>query len=168
MITAATVYPSSVADAMAQWPTGIAVVTTADQDGWWYGCTADSFSAVSVRPPMVSVTLERAHRCRPVFAAADSFAVHVLRSGQEELARRFAGQEGDDFEDLAVERGYDDVPLLCDVAVRMECRTTTVVPAGDHVMLLAEVCRVRTGPGDPLVYVQKHFRRLSRLDRLAA
>jgi flavin reductase ActVB len=162
-----TVYPGSVRDAMEHWPTGVAVVTTADQDGWWWGCTADSFAAVSMRPPLISVCLYREHGCRPVFAAADSFAVHVLREGQEDLANRFACRDAD-FTDLAVERGYDDVPLLSDVAVRLECRTTSVVPAGDHVMLLAEVVRVRTGPGDPLVYLQRHFRHLSRYDRFAA
>ncbi len=168
MITTATVYPSSVRDAMAQWPTGIAVVTTADQDGWWWGCTADSFAAVSTRPPLVSVCVDRTHRCRPAFASADVFAVNVLRSGQEDLAEHFAGRDADIFDGIAVEHGIDDVPLLSDVSVRMECRTTTVVPAGDHVMLLAEVVRVRTGPGEPLVYVRRKIRRLSRFDQLAA
>ncbi|HEV2781944.1 MAG TPA: flavin reductase family protein [Actinophytocola sp.] len=162
-----TVYPASVSDAMAQWPTGIAVVTTADQDGWWWGCTADSFSAVSVRPPLVSVCLAREHRCRPAFTAADAFAVHVLRTGQEDVARRFGCRDAGDFDGLAVERGLDDVPLLGDVAVRMECRTSNVVPAGDHVMLIAEVVRVRTGHADPLVYLRRTFRQLSRRDHLA-
>jgi flavin reductase ActVB len=164
----ATVYPVSVRDAMAQWPTGIAVVTTADQDGWWWGCTADSFASVSTRPPLISVCVDRAHRCWPAFAAADVFAVNVLRSGQEDLAKHFAGRDADDFEDVAVEQGIDDVPLLCDVSMRMECRTTNIVPAGDHMMLLAEVVRVRSGPGEPLVYLRRRIRRLSRFDQLAA
>jgi flavin reductase ActVB len=195
MITTATVYPSSVRDAMAQWPTGIAVVTTSDQDGWCWGCIADSFAAVSIRPPLISVCIDREHRCRSVFTAADMFAVNVLRSGQEDLARRFGGPDAEDrdsghsghnwhnrdsrdsrdstdsmdnFDGIEVEHGFDDVPLLCDVSVRMECRTTNVVPAGDHVMLLAEVVRVRTGPGEPLVYLRRNFRRLSRHDQLAA
>jgi flavin reductase ActVB len=50
----------------------------------------------------------------------------------------------------------------------MECRTTDVVPAGDHVMLLAEVVRVRSGPGEPLVYLRRKIRQLSRWDGLAA
>jgi flavin reductase ActVB len=166
MIPEATVYPGSVRDAMAQWPTGIAVVTTADQDGWWWGCTADSFGPVSTRPPLISVCVDRQHRCRPAFTAADVFAVNVLRAGQEDLAMHFAGKDACDFTDIAVEPGIDDVPLLCDVAVRMECRTTNVVAAGDHVMLLAEVVRVRTGPAEPLVYLRRHFRRLYRPDRL--
>lgn len=161
-------YPSSVRDAMARWPTGVAVLTTADRDGWWWGCTADSFGQVSLRPPLISVCLDRDSRCRPVFAAADAFAVHVLRSGQEELAGRFLCRDADDFDGVAVEIGLEEVPLLCDVSVRLECRTANVVPAGDHVMLFGEVVRVRTGPGEPLVYLRSNFRRLSRFDHLAA
>jgi flavin reductase ActVB len=167
MSQVATVYPSSVREAMAQWPTGVAVVTTADREGWWWGCTADSFSPVSLRPPLISVCLDRQARCRPVLASSDAFAVHVLGCGQEDLARRFTC-DPDNFDGLGVERGVEDVPLLCDVTVRMECRTSTVVPAGDHVMLLGEVVRLRTRPGDPLVYLRRHFRRLSRFDTMAA
>lgn len=161
MISAATVYPCSVRDAMRNWPTGMAVVTTADRDGWWWGFTASSVSSVSSRPPLVSVSLDRDARCRSAFTAADAFAVHVLRTGQEDLAERF-GARGDDFQDVAVECGLEDVPLLCDVAVRLECRPVDVVPAGDHVLLLGEVVRARTGPGEPLVYLGEGFRKLAR------
>ena len=168
MIRTATVFPNSVRDAMSRWPTGIAVITTADHEGWLWGCTADSFGAVSTRPPLISVCLARENRCRPAFAAADVFAVNVLSDGQEELARQFACEEADGFDGVAIEHGIEDVPLLCDVSVRMECRTTAVVPAGDHVMLLGEVLRVRTGPGEPLVYLHRHFRRLHRVAPLPA
>lgn len=162
MITTATVYPCSIRDAMTHWPTGMAVATTADRDGWWWGRTVSSFSWVSERPPLVSVCLERDARCRPVFAAADAFAVNVLRTGQEALAEQFAADDANNFAGLQVECGFDDVPLLHDVAMRLECRVADAVPAGDHVILLGEVVRVRTGPGEPLVYLGHGFRKLSR------
>ena len=167
MIRTATVYPCSARDAMAHWPTGMAVVTTADRDGWWWGFTASSVSQVSQRPPLVSVPLRRDARCRPVFAAADAYAVHVLRTGQEDIADRFAQGTADDFADLAVDCGYEDVPLLADVAVRLECRPVNAVSAGDHVLLLGEVVRARTGPHDPLVYLDQGFRTLNRRDLAA-
>ncbi|MGH3757832.1 flavin reductase family protein [Actinophytocola sp.] len=167
MITTATVYPCSVRHAMAHWPTGMAVVTTADRDGWWWGFTASSVSQVSERPPLVSVCLDRDARCRPVFTSADAYAVHVLRAGQEELAERFADDAANDFDGIAVDCGYEDVPLLSDVAMRLECRPVDAMPAGDHVLLLGEVVRARTGPHDPLVYLDQGFRRLARRDRVA-
>jgi flavin reductase ActVB len=162
MINAATVYPCSARDAMAHWPTGIAVITTADRDGWWWGFTASSVSRVSTRPPMLSVCIDRDARCRPVFAAADAYAVHVLRAGQEDLAARFSHGAANDFDGVAVTCGYEDVPLLDDVAVRLECRPVQSMPAGDHVILLGEVVRARTGPYEPLVHVGQGFRRLAR------
>ena len=162
MITSATVYPVSVRDAMRNWPTGMAVVTTADRDGWWWGCTANSVASVSTRPPMISVCLDRDARCRPAFAAADAFAVHVLRVGQESLAERFANGTCSDFDGVPIECGFEDVPLLCDVAVRLECRPVNVLPAGDNVLLIGEVVRARTGPHEPLVHVGASFRTLAR------
>lgn len=167
MITTATVYPCSVRDAMAHWPTGMAVITTADRDGWWWGFAASAVSRVSERPPLISVCLDRDARCRSVFASADAYAVHVLRAGQEELAERFAHDAANDFDGVAVECGFEDVPLLADVAVRLECRPVNALPAGDHVLLLGEVVRARTGPHDPLVYLDQGFRRLARPDRVA-
>ncbi len=167
MITTATVYPCSVRDAMAHWPTGMAVITTADRDGWWWGFTASSVSQVSDRPPLLSVGLDRDAHCRAVFTSADAYAVHVLRTGQEALAERFTRGAANDFDGVAVDCGYEGVPLLGDVAVRLECRPVDAVPAGDHVLLLGEVVRARTGPHDPLVYLDQGFRRLARPDRAA-
>ncbi|HWM07352.1 MAG TPA: flavin reductase family protein [Actinophytocola sp.] len=162
MITPATVYPCSVSEAMTHWPTGMAVVTTADRDGWWWGFTVNSVSQVSDRPPMISVGVDRDAPSRPVLTSADAFAVHVLRSGQEDLAERFADGAADDFDGLRIECGFEDVPLLTDVAVRLECEPVNAVPAGDHVLLLGEVVRARTGPHDPLVFLDNDFRRLAR------
>jgi flavin reductase (DIM6/NTAB) family NADH-FMN oxidoreductase RutF len=167
MITTNTVYPCSAHDAMTHWPTGMAVITTADREGWWWGFTASSVSQVSDRPPMIAVGIDRDARCRPVFTAADAFAVHVLRTGQEDLAERFAHGASNDFDGVAAECGYEDVPLLTDVAMRLECRPVRAVPAGDHVLLLGEVVRARTGPHEPLVYLDQGFRRLARPDRAA-
>lgn len=161
MITSAAVYPCSTRDAMTNWPTGVAVVTTADRDGWWWGFTASAVASVSSRPPMLSVSLARDAVHRPVFTAADAFAVHVLRDGQEALAERFT-ERGNDFDDVAVECGFEDVPLLSDVAVRLECRQAGIVRAGENLLLLGEVVRARTGPGEPLVHVGQSYRRLAR------
>lgn len=160
------VYPCSVSEAMANWPTGMAVITTADQDGWWWGFTASSVSQVSARPPLISVCIDRDAHCRPVFTAADAYAVHVLRAGQEDLAEHFVDDAATDFDGLFACCGFEGVPLLDDVAVRLECQPVQSVPAGDHVILLGEVVRARTGPHDPLVHLGQDFRRLARKDPL--
>jgi flavin reductase (DIM6/NTAB) family NADH-FMN oxidoreductase RutF len=152
----ATVHPISARAAMRDWPTGVAVLTTADREGWWWGCPVKSVTSVSTRPPMVAVSIPRNAAGRDTFTAADAFAIHVLRAGQEPLAEHF-GSDPTNFDavqtehGMEVECGLDAIPLLRDVATRLECRQVNTVKTGTNVLLLAEVISARTGPGDPLI-----------------
>lgn len=167
MITTATVYPISAREAMRNWPTGVAVVTTADREGWWWGCTVSSVASVSTRPPIVAMSIPRDTDGRQTFTSADALAIHVLRAGQEAVAEHFE-RSPTDFDELQthhgmrVECGFESVPLLCDVATRLECRLVNTLATGTNVLLLAEVIRARTGPGEPLVHVGEHYRTLAR------
>jgi flavin reductase ActVB len=164
----ATVHPISARAAMRNWPTGVAVLTTADREGWWWGCTVNSVTSVSTRPPMVAVSIPRDAAGRDTFTSADAFAIHVLRAGQEALAAHFES-DPTNFDavqtehGIAVECGLESIPLLRDVATRMECRLVNTVTAGTNVLLLAEVLRARTGPGEPLIHLGEHYRTLARL-----
>lgn len=161
MTTTAAVYPISARRAMDRWPTGVAVLTTADREGWWWGCTVSSVASVSTKPPLVAVSIPRDSESRQAFTASDAFAVHVLRTGQEALAEHFTATPTN-FDEIAVECGFESVPLLREVATRLECRPVNTVTAGANILLLAEVVRARTGPGDPLVHVGEHYRKLAR------
>ncbi len=167
MITTATVYPISAREAMRNWPTGVAVVTTADREGWWWGCTVSSVASVSTKPPIIAMSILMDTDGRQTFTSADALAIHVLRAGQEEVAEHFA-RSSTNFDELQtnhgmrVECGFESVPLLCDVATRLECRLVNTLATGTNVLLLAEVIRARTGPGEPLVHVGEHYRTLTR------
>jgi flavin reductase (DIM6/NTAB) family NADH-FMN oxidoreductase RutF len=167
MITTATVHPISARDAMRTWPTGVAVITTADREGWWWGCTVNSVAAVSTRPPLVAVSIPRDAECRQAFTSADALAVHVLRADQQAVAEHFT-KSPTDFDavqtrhHIDVECGLESVPLLTEVTTRLECRLANTMSTGTNVLLLAEVVRARTGPGDPLVHVGEHYRTLGR------
>jgi flavin reductase (DIM6/NTAB) family NADH-FMN oxidoreductase RutF len=161
MITSATVYPISTREAMRDWPTGVAVLTTADREGWWLGCTVSSVASVSTSPPIVAVSIPRDTEGRQTFTTADAFAIHVLRAGQEALAEHFT-KSPTNFDDLHVECGLESVPLLSDVATRLECRPVNTMTAGTNVLLLAEVVRARTARSEPLVHVGEHYRTLAR------
>jgi flavin reductase ActVB len=156
-----TVYPISTRDAMRRWPTGVGVITTADHDGWWWACTVNSVAAVSTRPPIVAVSIPRDTSSRQIFTTADALAVHVLRADQESLATHFA-RNPTNFDPVPVECGYEQIPLLTDVATRLECRLVNTVRTGENVLLLAEVVRARTGQGDPLLHVGDDYRKLAR------
>lgn len=167
MITTATVYPISVKEAMRNWPTGVAVLTTADREGWWWGCTVNSVASVSTKPPLVAISIPRDADGRQTFTTADALAIHVLRADQAAVAEHFTTHPTDfdalqTTHNIHVECGFESVPLLSEVATRLECRPVNALPAGANVLLLAEVIRARTAPGDPLVHVGDHYRRLTR------
>jgi flavin reductase ActVB len=167
MITTATVYPISTREAMRNWPTGVAVLTTADREGWWWGCTVNSVASVSTKPPLVAISIPRDADGRQTFTTADALAIHVLRADQAAVAEHFATNPTDfdaiqTTHNIHVECGFESVPLLSEVATRLECRPVNALPAGANVLLLAEVIRARTAPGDPLVHVGDHYRKLTR------
>ncbi len=164
-IRAEPVDPALFRDSMSRWATGVTVVTTSDEEGRHHGFTANSFTAVSLVPPMVLVCLDRVANCLGAFAASPRLAVHVLRHDQEELAVRFSRKEADKFAGAVVEDGVADVPLLAGALARLECQVTDRVWAGDHLILIAEVCRAEVGrpeaaDGEPLVYYRQAFHRL--------
>ncbi|MDX6355633.1 MAG: flavin reductase ActVB [Streptomyces sp.] len=147
---------------MSRWTSGVTVVTTTDPAGRYHGFTASSFTAVSMAPPMVLVCLDREAACAPAFARSPWLGIHVLRRGQESLARRFARKDTDKFAgvELTADPGIGGVPLLTGALTRLECRVASRVDAGDHLILLAEVCRAFDGghpTGDPLVYYHRAF-----------
>ncbi|MFJ4650561.1 flavin reductase family protein [Nocardia sp. NPDC088792] len=144
-------------DLMKLWPTGVSVVTTR-VDGVRYGFTANSFASVSMDPPMISVCVDRAARCAAAFTAADRLSVNILAAHQDRLASRFASKLDDKFDGLTVIDGFGEAPVLPEALGVLGCRLDRVIPAGDHLILLARVHEVgRPGAAEPLVYHRSRF-----------
>ena len=120
------------------------------------GFTATSFTSVSLRPPLISVNLDRSSSSWPTINAADYVGVHILRSDQEQLARRFATSGIDRFADgVSWQVGPAGVPLLAGCLAWLVCRVVNRIPAGDHAIVLAEpvVGQHLDDPhGPPLIY----------------
>jgi flavin reductase (DIM6/NTAB) family NADH-FMN oxidoreductase RutF len=134
-MTLATVHP--IREAMRNWPTGVAVLTTADPDGWWRGCTVNSVAPVSAHPPIVSVSIPR-----DALPPTNAFAIHLLRTDQAPLADHFA-RTPSNFDNVEVECGFGPVPLLREAATRLECHPISTLPAGANTLLLAKVHRAQ-------------------------
>ncbi|TWV57416.1 flavin reductase family protein [Streptomyces misionensis] len=154
------VSPEQFRACLSRWASGVTVVTASDHHGRPQGFTASSFSSVSQSPPLISVCLDRDANCRDTFEAASCFAVHVLRAGQQDLAAGFARKGADKFRGRRLAGAATGVPLLDDALVRLECRTTQRLPAGDHLILIGEVYHCVVGDGEPLVYFRSRFHRL--------
>jgi 3-hydroxy-9,10-secoandrosta-1,3,5(10)-triene-9,17-dione monooxygenase reductase component len=142
--------------ALGSFATGVTIVTTLGEAGERFGVTANSFSSVSLDPPLVLWSLSNRSRALGAFAACRHFAVHVLRASQIGLSNQFA-RPGDKFAGVQVETGPDGVPMLPDFLARFVCRNERVVEGGDHAILLGRVASFEYADGDPLLFVQGEY-----------
>jgi flavin reductase (DIM6/NTAB) family NADH-FMN oxidoreductase RutF len=137
-------------DAFGRFATGVTIVTTGTLEGP-LAITANSFSSVSLDPPMVLWSIGRHSRRFAAFAHCVHYAVHVLAADQAELCWRFA-KSGTDFTGLELSLSSRGVPLLPRSLARFECAVANRVEAGDHVVLLGRVLEMRTESGAPLIF----------------
>jgi flavin reductase (DIM6/NTAB) family NADH-FMN oxidoreductase RutF len=138
--------------ALGRFATGVAVVTTRTPAGKLEGLTANSFSSVSLDPPLVLWCLQREAASAPSFAAAGMFAVNVLAAHQHTLSRHFATPTADKFAGLRHAPGLGGCPLLADSLAHFECRTENAVDAGDHTIIIGRVLRLTHRDGEPLIF----------------
>lgn len=150
--------PRSLRSALGRFATGVAVVTTvAPGDGTPIGLTVNSFSSVSLDPPLVLWSLMRRSSSLPVFLDVARFAVNILATDQQDVANRFASRLVDRFAGLDWEAGLGGVPLLPGCLARFECATHRTVEAGDHVMVLGRVERFEHAEGLPLLFFSSRY-----------
>ena len=142
-------------DALGRFATGVTVVTCATADGP-QGITANSFSSVSLDPPLVLWSIARSSTRFAAFSAAPHFAIHVLAEDERDLAARFT-RGGAGFDGLDWMPGPGGAPQITGTFARFDCRLHAAHDGGDHVILLGRVDRVAQRDGAPLVFSQGHF-----------
>src|SRR3954468_6357770 len=129
--------------ALGCFPTGVCLITTLAPDGRRVGLTANSFSSVSLDPPMVLWSLARTASSAPVFRDAEYFAINVLAAGDEALASHFAKSGADKFAAFAdrFTPGLGGVPVLAGAAASFECHSRHRYYGGDHIIVIGVVER---------------------------
>ncbi|MFV1366486.1 flavin reductase family protein [Mycolicibacterium elephantis] len=147
--------------ALGQFATGVNVVTARSGDGRPVGMTVNSFSAVSLEPPLVSWCVRREAPSAPAFTAASHFAVHVLDAAHAHIARQFSTPSPDKFAEVDFNDGIADLPVLAGVIAHFECRNMRTVDVGDHIMLIGQIERYAARGGEPLIFHSGGFRSLS-------
>lgn len=134
--------PATFRDVMAQWPSGVTIVTTLDADGERKGMTASSFSSVSLTPPLVSVCLLKSLYTHRLISESGVFGVNVLAKDQQEVARRFAGMlpgVEDRFEGESWTIAETGASLLDSALGWVDCRVVHAYEGGDHTIFVGEV-----------------------------
>lgn len=153
--------PRTLRDALGCFATGVTVLTTRTEDGTPVGLTANSFTSVSLDPPLLLVCLANSATSMPAFLSSEHFSVNVLHMGQQPVSGRFASKGEDRFAQTDWEEWDSGVPIIRHSLASFECRRHAVHEGGDHQILVGEVQRVRFEPRrDPLLYFRGKYRRL--------
>jgi len=146
-------------NALGNFPTGVTVVTATTPSGPT-GMTVNSFSSVSMDPPLVLWSPAKTSTRHDVFIGATNFAVHVLDAEQDALCSRFT-RGGRGFEELDWERNAEGVPIIPGTLSRFECAQASVHDAGDHSIIIGRVLRAAHREGDPLCFARGAFGRFT-------
>jgi flavin reductase (DIM6/NTAB) family NADH-FMN oxidoreductase RutF len=159
-----TLDPEQLRHAMRAWTTGVAVVT-AQHDGHRYGMTVNSFTSISLDPPLVSVALRQLTHTYELVKKSGEFAITILASHQKDLSDRFAGRLPDlhdRFDGTATETLLIDAPLLKEGIASFNCKVVKSIPVGENTLFVAEVIAARgEGDGMPLVYHNRVYWKLN-------
>ncbi len=147
--------------ALGQYATGVTVVTTRDDEGRAWGMTANSFTSVSINPPLVLWAAAKNSPSMTAFTETTHFVVNVLAADQHHLSRQFATSGAEKFEGVGL-RSDDGPPALEGTVAGFVCRRTQQVDAGDHVVFFGEIESYDAAGGEPLVFHSGFYRLATR------
>jgi len=150
----------SLREALGRFATGVAFVTAAP-GGEPEGLIVNSFTSVSLDPPLVSFSPSRSSLTWQRMRRAGRFGVNILGRAHEGFTRRAAAPGADRFAGLGWQPGPGGAPLLADALAVLECEIVDEHPAGDHSIVVARVAHLQVRAVDePLVFFASEFREL--------
>ena len=149
---------SQIKQLYSQYPTGVAVVTTLDDQRRPSGMTVSSFAAVSLTPPLISWCIDKHANLFDVFERTTHFCVHILRADQADLSNIFATEAEDRFAGLSWSAGLGGVPVLTDCLASMECVMEVSHLIGDHQLIVGRIEAAVINQGQsPLAYCKGRY-----------
>lgn len=138
--------------AMGCFATGVTVVTTVDAGGAPVGVTVNSFTSVSLDPPLVLFCLDKRSSALTAFSRG-RFVINILREDQKEVSIAFASREGKNWSEIGWHKGTDDVPVLDHCLAHFDCSVQSVADGGDHAIIIGRVEHLDAqAGGQPLLY----------------
>lgn len=142
--------------ACGRFATGVAVLTTRAADGSPHGLTINSFSSISLDPPLVMVAV--AHACAVLeHFNSGLFTVNILRETQADLSERFAEFPEGRFTGIPWSPGITGSPWIEGVLAVIDCRIVRSVDVGDHRMLIGQAVDAQASEGRPLVFFGRSY-----------
>jgi flavin reductase (DIM6/NTAB) family NADH-FMN oxidoreductase RutF len=154
--------------ALGRFVTGVTVITIRTREGALHGMTVNSFSGLSLDPPLVLWSIRNNATAFKAFTReSDWFAVNVLGAHQREVSHHFAVSAADKFVDYECDFGLGGCPLIRGSIARFECRVENIVPGGDHVILIGKVEQAGFRSGEPLLFHAGVYCMLKPIERIS-
>ena len=151
--------------ALGTFATGVTVVTAIDEQGKPRGFTANSFTSVSLDPPLILVCIASGSAGHAVFTNSETFSVNVLAEDQQTLATLFASPGDDRFSNLEWRPGNNGNPIIAGTISSFECERHNIVDAGDHIILIGKVSRYENSGRNPLIYCSGSYVEFSLMQK---
>lgn len=146
-------------DMLGCFATGVTIITTVDTEGSPVGLTANSFSSLSLDPPMVLFCLDRNVVSFPAFHSSRHFAVNILGADQQEMSGQFARSGSDKWNGIEFDTWQTGCPILGGCIATFECMIESIFEGGDHVIIVGQVVRMAGPNGEtaPLTYYRGKY-----------
>ena len=152
--------PCELRNVFGAFATGVTIITTNDVNGKPFGLTANSYTSLSLDPPLVLVCVDKKVDCYACFEQSKVFAVNFLAEDQEQLSTRFATKGIEKFEGVPIRQGSIGVPLLEGAIGFIECKLVNGYEGGDHTIYVGEVQAASASGERPLLFFKGKYNKL--------
>jgi flavin reductase (DIM6/NTAB) family NADH-FMN oxidoreductase RutF len=152
--------PEEFRAALGRFASGVTIVTTRDRDGRLHGITVSAFCSVSLDPPLILICIEKTAGSHRALEEGRAFVVNILREEQQHVSDRFASASPDKFDGLRFRPGIENLPVLEDALVSLECRLANACDGGDHTIYIGEVAAATVNDDKPLIYFHGGYRKI--------
>ncbi len=149
-------------NSLSRFATGVTIVTCMGEDGAPHGVTVNSFSSVSLSPPLVLFNLDLETRSLAHFQAAEGISINVLAADQSALSQKFAETGGEKWDDVMWQKGFTGAPFFDGVVACFDCLPEAVHVGGDHAIFVVRVedCHGVDG-AEPLLFYNGSYRAIA-------
>jgi len=145
-------------EALGNYPTGVTIVTTTDENKTPLGLTVNSFASVSLDPLLVLWSIDHKVSSIEAFRNRGKFAIHILAGNQAELCKTFSSKNVDRFATCNWSFSSADLPVIEGAFAVLECETYETIEAGDHTILIGAVQNIQVNKElNPMLYHRRHF-----------
>ena len=155
--------PRELRNVLGCFATGVAVVTSVGDEGKPVGMTINSFSSVSLDPPLILWSIGLESPSRGAYQRHSAFAINIMCSESKDLSLHFARPSEDKFADVDWSEGHEGVPVLGGALASLECAVEDRIISGDHEIYIGRVMKLNQRDGDPLLFHRGKFAHLGDL-----